>query len=84
MKRSTDHILTTHVGSLIRTPEIRQGSNARAIGRPYDQAKVATDILEGIIDVVHKQVAIDIDIRNDGELARHGFAAYPAHRLGRL
>jgi 5-methyltetrahydropteroyltriglutamate--homocysteine methyltransferase len=84
MKRSTDRILTTHVGSLIRTPEIMQGMKARALGKPYDQAKLAADIRQGIIDVVHKQVQLGIDIPNDGEFARHGFATYVYQRLGGL
>src|SRR5262245_11720697 len=84
MKRSTDRILTTHVGSLIRTPEIMLGMKARALGKPYDQDRFAADIRQGITDVVHKQVEIGIDIPNDGELARHGFAAYVHRRLGGL
>src|SRR6266851_9956092 len=84
MKRSTDRILTTHVGSMIRTPQIMQGLKARAVGSFYDQAKLDADIRDGIIDVVRKQVEIGIDIPNDGELARHGFSAYAAHRLGGL
>src|SRR5262245_12204791 len=84
MRRSTDRILTTHVGSLIRSPEIMLGLKALALGRPYDQAKLAADVRQGIVDVVRKQVEIGIDIPNDGELARHGFSAYAAHRLGGL
>ncbi len=84
MKRSTERILTTHVGSLVRTPAIMLGMKARAMGKPYDQAKLAADIREGIIDVVRKQVAIGIDVPNDGELARNGFSAYVNQRLGGL
>ena len=56
MKRSTDHILTTHSGSLIRTPEIIEGMKARTIDQPYDQDKLARDIRQGVADVVRKQV----------------------------
>ena len=42
MKRSTDRILTTHVGSLIRPPELLDFLRAQAEdGRPYDAAAVS-------------------------------------------
>src|SRR5262245_21166688 len=84
MKRSTDRILTTHVGSLIRTPQIMLGMKARALGQPYDQATLAADIRAGIIEVVHQQVDIGIDVPNDRELARNGLSAYVNQRLGGL
>src|SRR5437588_7676762 len=84
MQRSTGRILTTHVGSLVRTPEIMQGMKARVLGKPYDEAKFATDIGHGITDAVRKQVEIGIDIPNDGEFSRQGFAAYVNHRLSGL
>ena len=37
MKRSTDRILTTHVGSLIRPPELQEFYRAKQTGQPYDQ-----------------------------------------------
>ena len=38
MKRSTDRILTTHVGSLIRPPALQEFLRAKQTGKPYDQA----------------------------------------------
>ena len=38
MQRSTDRILTTHVGSLIRTRDIMDGMKARTLGQPYEPA----------------------------------------------
>jgi len=84
VKRSTDRILTTHTGSLIRTPEIIEGMKAKLLGRPYDQEKLAADIRRGIDEVVRKQVEVGIDIPNDGELGRRGFIAYVHERLGGL
>ena len=37
MKRSTDRILTTHVGSLIRPPELQEFLRAKQAGQPYDE-----------------------------------------------
>jgi 5-methyltetrahydropteroyltriglutamate--homocysteine methyltransferase len=84
MKRSTARILTTHVGSLIRTPEILQGMKARTLGQPNDQTQLAADVRAGIIEVVRKQIAVGIDIPNDGEFARHGFSTYIHERLAGL
>ena len=37
MKRSTDRILTTHVGSLIRPQALQDILRAKQAGQPYDQ-----------------------------------------------
>ena len=57
MQRSTERILTTHVGSLIRTPAIMQGLKARTLKQPYDQDRLAEDVRQGIAEVVREQVA---------------------------
>jgi 5-methyltetrahydropteroyltriglutamate--homocysteine methyltransferase len=82
MNRSTDRILTTHVGSLIRTREIIEGMKARTLRKPYDADALDVTIRDGIREVVRKQVEIGIDIPNDGEFARRGFTAYIHERLG--
>jgi 5-methyltetrahydropteroyltriglutamate--homocysteine methyltransferase len=81
MRRSTERILTTHSGSLIRTREIIEGMKARTIGRPYDEARLAADVRAGVLDVVRKQVDVGIDVVNDGELGRRGFMSYINERL---
>jgi len=82
LKRSTDRILTTHVGSLVRTPAILEGMKARVLDRPYDQDQFARDIEQGIQEVVRKQAEVGIDIPSDGEFGRQGFEAYISERLG--
>ena len=84
MKRSTDRILTTHTGSLVRTREIIEGMKALDLGRPYDEVKLAEDIRAGVAEVVRKQVEAGIDIPNDGEYPRRGFMGYVNERLGGL
>jgi 5-methyltetrahydropteroyltriglutamate--homocysteine methyltransferase len=84
MHRSTDRILITHSGSLIRTPAIIEGMKARTIGRPYDEARLAADVRAGVRDVVHKQVEVGVDIVNDGEFGRRGFTSYIHERLNGL
>src|SRR4051812_39449804 len=82
MKRSTDHILTTHVGSLVRTPQIIEGMKAKTLGNPYDEAQLAADVRDGVRQVVRKQVEVGIDIPSDGEVSRHGFTSYVHERMG--
>jgi 5-methyltetrahydropteroyltriglutamate--homocysteine methyltransferase len=84
MNRSTDRILTTHVGSLIRTREVIEGMKARTLGRPYDDEQLARDVHDAITEVVHKQVELGLDIPNDGEYARRGFTTYIHERLSGL
>jgi 5-methyltetrahydropteroyltriglutamate--homocysteine methyltransferase len=78
VKRSTDRILTTHVGSLVRTRAIIEGMKARALGASVD---LRPEIEHGVAEVVLKQVDIGIDIPNDGEFARQGYTTYINERL---
>jgi 5-methyltetrahydropteroyltriglutamate--homocysteine methyltransferase len=84
LNRSTDRILTTHVGSLVRTPQILRGVKAHVMREPYDDAQFARDVLSGIHEVVRKQAEIGIDIPSDGEYGRQGFRGYINERLGGL
>jgi 5-methyltetrahydropteroyltriglutamate--homocysteine methyltransferase len=84
MQRSTDRILTTHSGSLVRTREIIRGMKAKTIGRPYDEAQLAEDVRNGVKEVVRLQVEAGIDVPNDGEYPRRGFMGYVNERLGGL
>ena len=78
MRRSTERILTTHVGSLIRPPELQSALRARQAGddRAWDGA-----VREAVRDVVRRQVDAGIDIPNDGEYSKTGFTAYVGDRL---
>jgi 5-methyltetrahydropteroyltriglutamate--homocysteine methyltransferase len=84
VKRSTDRILTTHVGSLIRTREIIEGMKARRLKSTVDEDEFASSIREGVAQVVRDQVQIGIDIPSDGEYGRSGFTSYVNERLSGL
>jgi 5-methyltetrahydropteroyltriglutamate--homocysteine methyltransferase len=84
MNRSSERILTTHTGSLIRTREIIEGMKARTLNKPYDRDALEAAIDAGIKEAVHQQVEIGLDIPNDGEFARRGFTTYIHERLGGL
>jgi 5-methyltetrahydropteroyltriglutamate--homocysteine methyltransferase len=84
MKRSSQRILTTHVGSLVRPPQILEGILSQVAGRPFDQAKFEAQLKSAVRDVVHKQAEIGIDIPSDGEFSKPSFHGYITERLGGL
>jgi len=81
MKISTDRILTTHVGSLPRPPELLAILEARETGREFDQAAFAECLAASVDEVVKKQVAAGIDVVCDGELGKISYTFYVRHRL---
>jgi 5-methyltetrahydropteroyltriglutamate--homocysteine methyltransferase len=81
MKTSTDRILTTHVGSLPRAPEVLAQVMAREIGDPLDEAAFAARLSEAVRDVVKKQIAAGIDSVCDGEQSKISYTFYVRHRL---
>jgi 5-methyltetrahydropteroyltriglutamate--homocysteine methyltransferase len=80
VRRSTERILTTHVGSLIRPPELIDALRARR----RDGADLAAwdgAVRRAVADVVRRQVDAGIDIPDDGEYSKTGFTAYVNDRL---
>lgn len=82
MKRSTNRILTTHVGSLPRSSELYQGLRAREDGDAIDTDKLETMVRESVRAVAKMQSDAGIDIVNDGEHSKSSFSAYTGRRLG--
>jgi 5-methyltetrahydropteroyltriglutamate--homocysteine methyltransferase len=70
MKRSTDRILTTHVGSLIRPQALQDILRAKQAGQPYDQAAYDKCLTQSIDDVVSRQADIGVDVVSDGEFGK--------------
>ena len=81
MKLSTDRILTTHVGSLPRPPDLLGFLEARETGREFDQTAFEARLAIAIRDIVAKQVAAGIDSVCDGELGKISYTTYVRHRL---
>src|SRR6516162_2842748 len=81
MKLSTDRILTTHVGSLPRPPELLEFLEARETGRNLDQAAFDACLAASVDEIVRKQVAAGIDSVCDGELGKISYTFYVRHRL---
>ncbi|HEX3410870.1 MAG TPA: cobalamin-independent methionine synthase II family protein [Stellaceae bacterium] len=81
MKTSQDRILTTHVGSLPRPPELRQLLVRKDQGEPYDKAELDRLTRQAVVDIVRRQVEAGVDIVNDGEMSKPGYSTYVADRL---
>ena len=81
MQRSTDRILTTHVGSLPRSQAVTDVLFARERGEARDVAADAVVIASAVADVVRRQVATGIDVVSDGEMSKISYATYIARRF---
>ena len=81
MKHSSDRILTTHVGSLPRPPDLLEFLEAREAGRSVEQAAFDACLSSAVHDVVAKQVAAGIDSVCDGEFGKISYTFYVRHRL---
>ena len=73
MKRSTDRILTTHVGSLVRPPEVLEDILLKVAGKTVDDAGFQAKVKAGVAAVVRKQAEIGVDIPSDGEFSKPTF-----------
>src|SRR4029079_16432624 len=82
MQRSTDRILVTHVGSLVRPKAIRDILIARDYGQPYDEAAYQQTLRDAVATVVREQAEAGVDIVSDGEFGKAGWIRYVAERLG--
>jgi 5-methyltetrahydropteroyltriglutamate--homocysteine methyltransferase len=81
MKYSTDRILTTHVGSLPRPPDLLALLEARESGAGFDRAAFETCLSAAVGEIVRRQVAAGIDSVCDGELGKISYTTYVRHRL---
>jgi 5-methyltetrahydropteroyltriglutamate--homocysteine methyltransferase len=82
MKRSTERILTTHVGSMPRPQYVvdqlfAQDKNAAN----YDPAAFDETMTRAVREVAEKQVAAGVDIISDGEMSKISYATYVRHRF---
>jgi 5-methyltetrahydropteroyltriglutamate--homocysteine methyltransferase len=82
MKRSTDRILTTHVGSLIRPPRLQELLRARQKGDGFDQTAYDQCLTQSVADVVRDQADTGIDVVSDGEFGKSiSWSQYVLDRL---
>ena len=81
MKRSDDRILTTHAGSLPRSPTLLEMLVRLSQREPVDAAALAREVEASTRHVIVRQLAAGIDVGNDGEQPRESFVTYVQHRM---
>jgi 5-methyltetrahydropteroyltriglutamate--homocysteine methyltransferase len=81
MKRSSERILTTITGSLMRPPDLVDMMREKENNRPYERELFTRRARQAIIDAVHKECEAGIDVPSDGEQSKSGFVSYQAERL---
>jgi 5-methyltetrahydropteroyltriglutamate--homocysteine methyltransferase len=81
MKRSSDRILTTHVGSLPRPADLLDAMKVKISGAPYDAGAYAARVRAAVADIVRRQAECGIDVVTDGEMSKPGFFLYVRERL---
>ena len=82
MKHSTNRILTTHVGSLIRPPQLQEFLRAVQGGKPYDEKAYQKCLTDTVAEVVRQQADVGIDVPSDGEFGKSiSWAQYALTRL---
>src|SRR5438128_3213632 len=81
MKRSTERILSTHVGSLARPEALIPILRSMERGQPYDRETYTKLVRDAVTDVVRKQVEAGVDIVTDGEQGKASFFGYVVERF---
>lgn len=84
MLRSTERILVTHTGSLPRPQELIDAMVAEDQGRAVDRAEYEEKLRRAVNGIVARQIELGVDIVDDGELSKRGFAVYAHQRLDGL
>ncbi len=83
MPTDPGRILTTHVGSLIRPPELVALLNAERRGEAVEPSTFDATLKSAVRDVVRQQAEVGLDIINDGEFGKTiSWADYLVERVG--
>ena len=80
MKRSTEHVLSTHTGSLPRPPALLEALQQRDRGQS-DGAALQEQVRDAVADVVDRQAQAGVSVVNDGEASKIGYSTYVKERL---
>jgi 5-methyltetrahydropteroyltriglutamate--homocysteine methyltransferase len=70
MRRSSDRILTSHVGSLPRPDELIAANRAREGGESADESGFQQLLRASVEGIVRRQQDLGIDLPNDGEFGK--------------
>lgn len=81
MKRSTDRILSSHIGSLPRTPDALRVLRIRNEGGNIDDREFESAITAAVTETVRRQAHAGVTVVNDGEQSKWAYMAYVRDRL---
>lgn len=81
VQQNTDHIQTTHIGSLPRPHKLLDLLKAKYSGQGYDEQEFNSVLAQAVRDCVRKQVECGIEIVTDGEYSKPGFFTYIRERF---
>jgi 5-methyltetrahydropteroyltriglutamate--homocysteine methyltransferase len=81
IQQNTDHIQTTHIGSLPRPHALLDLMKAKYAGQTYDEKQLETVLTRSVNEAVRRQVDSGIEIITDGEFSKPGFFTYIRERF---
>lgn len=81
MTRSTDRILTTHVGSLPRPKDVSDMLFGREAGEAVDPEAFEAAVSHAVHALVARQKQAGVDFPSDGEMSKISYATYVSERL---
>lgn len=84
MQANTDRIQTTHVGSLVRPPELVAYMRKRLEREAIDDVAYERYLREAVSTVVGRQVTAGLTVVNDGEYSKSSWYRYVTERLDGL
>ena len=84
MYDAADRIVTTHIGSLPRPPELLEWIKRRERGESVSETERHELVQSATKDVIERQQAAGLDVINDGEQGRVAFNFYVQNRLSGL
>ena len=81
LRQNTDHIQTTHIGSLPRPHNLLDLLKGKYSGEAYDESRLSSVLTQSVVECVRKQVDCGIEIVTDGEYSKPGFFTYVRERF---
>jgi 5-methyltetrahydropteroyltriglutamate--homocysteine methyltransferase len=81
VQQNTDHIQTTHIGSLPRPHNLLDLLKTKYAGQPYDERQLNSVLTQAVTECVRRQVECGIEIVTDGEYSKPGFFTYIRERF---
>jgi 5-methyltetrahydropteroyltriglutamate--homocysteine methyltransferase len=81
MLTTGSRFVVTHAGSLPRPAELAALHGRRSRGEHVDAGELRAAVETATTAVIARQVAVGMDVGNDGEQARESFFTYVQHRM---